>query len=152
MSSSNMSTESKAAKEQGVCFDWLKGKCKRGDQCKYKHEKPTMPAAPSPSPSRKKTPCKFFLKGTCNKGSDCPFSHEKPRKSSKDGRRRTPDSERKNSRDKGRGSDRKRSSSGSSSRRRRRNKEKDNRRKRDTALVRFRCHSSDDDASMRRCE
>eukprot|EP00971_Amphidinium_carterae_P116912 2315234-Amphidinium_carterae.1 len=52
-SNSNMSAESKAAKEQGVCFDWLKGKCKRGDQCKYKHEKPTMPAAPSPSPSRK---------------------------------------------------------------------------------------------------
>eukprot|EP00971_Amphidinium_carterae_P138543 2745135-Amphidinium_carterae.1 len=62
-----MSAESKAAKEQGVCFDWLKGKCKRGDQCKYKHEKPTLPAAPSPSPrQRSKTMCKFYLKGTCN--------------------------------------------------------------------------------------
>eukprot|EP00971_Amphidinium_carterae_P045836 901834-Amphidinium_carterae.1 len=28
-----MSAESKAAKEQGICFDWLKGNCKRGDQC-----------------------------------------------------------------------------------------------------------------------
>eukprot|EP00971_Amphidinium_carterae_P010234 202002-Amphidinium_carterae.1 len=46
----NLSEEFKRAKNQGICFDWLKGKCKRGDQCKYKHENPTpSPAAASPS-------------------------------------------------------------------------------------------------------
>eukprot|EP00971_Amphidinium_carterae_P113066 2239632-Amphidinium_carterae.1 len=147
-----MSAASKAAKEQGICFDWLKGKCKRGDQWKYKHEKPTLPAAPSPSPrQRSKTICKFYLKGTCNKGSDCPFSHEKPRKSSRDGRKRTP--ERRGSRDRkgsggrNQGSDRKRSGSGGQARQRKTSQDKGGRNRKDAAPVTLRCHSSDDDTS-----
>eukprot|EP00971_Amphidinium_carterae_P350586 6491635-Amphidinium_carterae.2 len=109
-----------------------------------------MPSAPATSPrQRSETMCKFYLKGTCNKGSDCPFSHNKNRKTSREGRKRTP--QRKGSRDRkdsgGKSSDRKRSGSGGKARQRKTSNDRKYKSKNNATPVTFRCHSSDDDNS-----
>eukprot|EP00971_Amphidinium_carterae_P269130 5339204-Amphidinium_carterae.1 len=41
------------AKRQGICYDWLQKKCKKGDSCKFKHQQPDMnrrSAAPVETP------------------------------------------------------------------------------------------------------
>ena len=45
------------------CFDFIKGKCERGDKCNYWHQ----PA------------CKAFKEGNCKYGNDCKFSHYRPK-------------------------------------------------------------------------
>ena len=45
------------------CFDFVKGKCEKGDKCNYWHQ----PA------------CKAFKEGNCKYGNDCRFSHAKPK-------------------------------------------------------------------------
>ena len=51
----------KSDADQPVCRFFLKGTCKNGDNCKYRH--PPY--------------CKFDAKGKCNKGNKCKFLHEK---------------------------------------------------------------------------
>ena len=76
----------------GICFDFQKGKCTRGDNCKYRHEKVKGGEkgkgkggkSRSPSRTRSLSPgsrqeiCKFFAAGTCRRGKDCAFKHVKP--------------------------------------------------------------------------
>jgi hypothetical protein len=47
-----------------ICSFFLRGQCKKGDDCPFRHEK------------RTKEPCKFFIAGTCRNGDACPFSHD----------------------------------------------------------------------------
>ena len=90
------------AKERGLCFDFQKGACKRGDKCTFlhEHEKPARAGSPgrdkgkgkgkkggkspkrSPSPGARtaeekaKVPCKFHARGTCSFGKECHYSHD----------------------------------------------------------------------------
>ena len=43
-----------------LCNNYLKGKCKYGDKCKYHHN----------------GPCRFFQKGSCTKGDECIFGRD----------------------------------------------------------------------------
>lgn len=52
-----------------VCRDFLKGKCQRGDECKFEH-----PEKVEESITKKKI-CFAFKKGQCNRGDRCLFSH-----------------------------------------------------------------------------
>ncbi|KAH7651303.1 CCCH zinc finger domain-containing protein [Dioscorea alata] len=49
------------------CEFYLKGRCQKGDACKFSHEA---------TPLTKSQPCKYFACNTCLKGDDCPFDHE----------------------------------------------------------------------------
>ena len=78
----------------GLCYDFQKGKCTRGDACKYRHEKSKgeekgkgkgkKGKSRSPSRTRSMSPgsrseiCRFFAAGTCRRGKDCAFKHQKP--------------------------------------------------------------------------
>ena len=42
-----------------LCKNYLKGKCDKGDACKYHHN----------------GPCHFHAKGSCKRGDDCIFQH-----------------------------------------------------------------------------
>ena len=72
------------------CFAFQQGKCQRGHNCKYRHDRGKgMGASPkpqkkgsgkstSPSPSDKSHVCSFYLKGKCTKGESCSFKHPRP--------------------------------------------------------------------------
>ncbi|KAG2230723.1 hypothetical protein INT48_004776 [Thamnidium elegans] len=53
-----------------VCSYFLKGFCKQGDACTFKHE-----GEPAPPPTLK-TVCQFFKTGSCNQGAECLYSHD----------------------------------------------------------------------------
>eukprot|EP00971_Amphidinium_carterae_P043929 864281-Amphidinium_carterae.1 len=73
------------AKRQGICYDWLQKKCKKGDSCKFKHQEPDMnkrSAAPVEMPktvdSAGKEICRYHLQGKCSRGDKCKYSHGQP--------------------------------------------------------------------------
>ena len=94
-----------AGKGGKVCFGWLKGKCTRGDKCKYPHRsasqgskgsrKSSRPSSrssssrgssrgrpPSNERKKKKKICRFFKRnGKCAKGDQCEFLHKTRSKS-----------------------------------------------------------------------
>ncbi|KAI3938568.1 hypothetical protein MKW98_016073 [Papaver atlanticum] len=49
------------------CEFYLKGRCQKGDSCKFSHDT---------TPLTKSQPCKFLALQQCLKGDDCPFDHE----------------------------------------------------------------------------
>jgi hypothetical protein len=70
--------------EVQVCQHHLKGKCTRGDKCRFSHAKPE-PIAPSPSPAGEAKAgnmkiCEHFLNNKCTRGEKCRFSHAVPKK------------------------------------------------------------------------
>jgi len=91
--------------ERGVCFDFLRGSCTLGDQCKFRHESPSLTASPSPlslsnasnTPIFEQGPksfpqqtskrqeakepkelCRNFAKGKCLRGDKCKYLHQHP--------------------------------------------------------------------------
>jgi hypothetical protein len=55
-----------------VCFDFTKGRCARGELCRYSHD----PALIAAANSRERGLCFDFLKGVCARGALCRFSHD----------------------------------------------------------------------------
>ncbi|KAI3968381.1 hypothetical protein MKW92_029297 [Papaver armeniacum] len=49
------------------CEFYLKGRCQKGDSCKFSHDI---------TPLTKSQPCKFLALQQCLKGDDCPFDHQ----------------------------------------------------------------------------
>ena len=79
------------SQEKQVCRDFLKGKCKRGDECKFLHR----PRSKSPNPPKKKiqATCNFWKLGKCQKGDKCRFLHKdlsKPPNKGDEGKPSTP--------------------------------------------------------------
>ena len=92
-----------AGKGAKVCFDWLKGKCTRGDKCKHPHRSASQGSKGSrkssrtssrssssrglsrgrpPSTEKKKKICRFFKRNSkCTKGDQCEFLHKTRSKS-----------------------------------------------------------------------
>ena len=61
-----------SSKRDRICQFYLKGHCKKGEQCPYKHERPSSAPRKDTTP-----PCREFLKkGPCTYGDNCKFSHE----------------------------------------------------------------------------
>ena len=59
----------------GVCFDFTKGRCMRGDGCRFSHD---LALASSALAASKGGVCFDYTKGVCNRGDTCRFSHELP--------------------------------------------------------------------------
>jgi hypothetical protein len=56
--------------DKSVCFDFQKGKCQRGEKCKFAHVLSSKPPSP----------CFDFQKGKCARGEKCRFAHVAPNK------------------------------------------------------------------------
>ena len=80
-----------AGKPQGICYDFQVGKCTRGKDCRYKHEKSdkgkgggkkgksrskSSGTSRSLSPGSRDQVCKFWKAGKCHRGSECTFQHQ----------------------------------------------------------------------------
>ena len=61
---------------KAVCYDFLKGKCTRGANCKFLRKN----KSPSPKPSYKQKKinkvCMYWKKGKCTRGDKCRFLHK----------------------------------------------------------------------------
>ena len=114
-----------AGKPTGICYDFQAGKCTRGKDCRYKHEKSdkgkgggkkgksrskSRGTSRSLSPGSRNQVCKFWKAGKCQRGNDCAFQHPpKPAAAStKDDKRGKSQKKKKKNKKKG---DRSRSSS-----------------------------------------
>ena len=86
-----------ASREKGICWAFLEGKCAKGKDCKFKHEKPKRDPSKKRQPSRErsesrdkstdkekkrmtkeemaKTPCRYDQQGTCRRGDKSFFKH-----------------------------------------------------------------------------
>ena len=79
-----------AGKTTGICYDFQAGKCTRGKDCRYRHEKADKgkgggkkgkPRSKSRGTSRSLSPgsrnqvCKFWKAGKCQRGNECAFQH-----------------------------------------------------------------------------
>ena len=79
-----------AGKPTGICYDFQAGKCTRGKDCRYKHEKvekgkgggkkgksrsKSRGTSRSLSPGSRNQVCKFWKAGKCQRGNDCAFQH-----------------------------------------------------------------------------
>ncbi|KAG2386840.1 hypothetical protein C9374_001875 [Naegleria lovaniensis] len=65
----DMADEAEMAKDQNVCKFFLKGQCRKGKDCQYKHiQRQTS--------KEKEVVCKHWLRGLCKKGDGCEFLHQ----------------------------------------------------------------------------
>ena len=77
-------------KPTGICYDFQAGKCTRGKDCRYRHEKAdkgkgggkkgksrskSRGDGRSLSPGSRNQVCKFWKAGKCQRGNDCAFQH-----------------------------------------------------------------------------
>ena len=77
--SSSRSSSPKSSK--AICYDFQKGKCTRGDKCKYLHKaRSQSPKTDKPNKGGKKinAVCTFWKKGKCTRGDKCRFLHCEP--------------------------------------------------------------------------
>ena len=77
--SSSRSSSPKSSK--AICYDFQKGKCTRGDKCKYLHKaRSQSPKTDKPNKGGKKinAVCTFWKKGKCTRGDKCRFLHREP--------------------------------------------------------------------------
>ena len=74
-------SKSRSPSPKGVCYDFLKGTCKRGNNCAFLHKKRSLcPKGDKPKKKINAT-CKFWKEGNCSRGDKCRFQHkdiEKP--------------------------------------------------------------------------
>ena len=67
-----------AKSSKAICYDFQKGKCTRGDKCKYLHKaRSQSPKTDKPNKGGKKinAVCTFWKKGKCTRGDKCRFLH-----------------------------------------------------------------------------
>ena len=75
------SPSSSAREAQKVCFDFLRGKCKWGDKCRFAHvntkeaREHGSSAASLEAYASSTTVCRDFQKGSCKRGESCRFVH-----------------------------------------------------------------------------
>ena len=74
--SSSRGSQGRSSSTKAVCYDFLKGKCTRGANCKFLHKN----RSPSPKPPDKQKKitkvCMYWKKGKCTRGDKCRFLHK----------------------------------------------------------------------------
>ncbi|KAF5836836.1 hypothetical protein DUNSADRAFT_5327 [Dunaliella salina] len=62
---------------KAICFDFVKGVCERGPDCRYSHDLSLIARTGRGGPQNQKTQevCHDFLRGRCDRGSACKYSH-----------------------------------------------------------------------------
>ena len=73
--------KSRTPSPKGVCYDFLKGTCKRGNNCPFLHKKRSMSRKGDKPKKKINATCKFWKEGNCTRGDKCRFQHkdiEKP--------------------------------------------------------------------------
>ena len=73
--------KSRTPSPKGVCYDFLKGTCKRGNKCPFLHKKRSLSPGGQRAPKKINKTCKFWKLGTCTKGDQCRFQHKDVEKS-----------------------------------------------------------------------
>ncbi|KAI8110810.1 hypothetical protein M9434_004384 [Picochlorum sp. BPE23] len=68
----NASSKKSVVPKEQICFDFTKGQCRRGENCKFSHDVGYIIEVNS----QEKGICFDFLKGTCTRGVMCRFSHD----------------------------------------------------------------------------
>ena len=68
--------KSRTPSPKGVCYDFLKGTCKRGKNCPFLHKKRSLSPGGQRTPKKINKTCKFWKLGTCTKGDKCRFQHK----------------------------------------------------------------------------
>ncbi|EFJ52378.1 hypothetical protein VOLCADRAFT_86752, partial [Volvox carteri f. nagariensis] len=74
---SNGAKENKGAKPNAICYDFVKGVCQRGAECRYSHDLSLiarMARGGSAQPKAGEV-CYDYLRGRCNRGATCKYSH-----------------------------------------------------------------------------
>ena len=74
-------------KRRGVCFDFQKGTCTRGDSCIYSHSNDGGGGGGG-NRTKRKGVCYDYQKGECNRGDNCIYSHDARSSTSSNGRDR----------------------------------------------------------------
>ena len=70
-------SRSRSPSPKQVCRDFQRGRCTRGDACRFLHKAKSRP--PKGSPKKINATCTFWKKGKCNQGDKCRFlHHDKP--------------------------------------------------------------------------
>ena len=70
----SLSSKSRSPSPKGVCYDFLKGTCKRGNNCAFLHKKRSLcPKGDKPKKKINAT-CKFWKEGNCSRGDKCRFN------------------------------------------------------------------------------
>ena len=66
-------------KSKGLCFDFAKGTCTRGESCRFSHDETALAAATTTGyadgPGGGPAPCYDYPKGKCTRGDTCRFAH-----------------------------------------------------------------------------
>ena len=66
---------------RGVCYDWQKGECDRGNACRFAHSEDTQEfsntneGGGNPNFGRSRGVCFDWQKGACERGDNCRFTH-----------------------------------------------------------------------------
>ncbi|KAF5336165.1 hypothetical protein D9611_006332 [Ephemerocybe angulata] len=78
-------TRSQFSGSRGACYDFSIGNCRRGDRCRFQHDRGADNGSPagsnwSGSDGTRKKPgvCYQFQEGRCTRGDYCRFSHDDP--------------------------------------------------------------------------
>lgn len=62
------------------CVYFLKGQCRNGAACPFKHDSAKNPSGPTAlpiaAPAKQSEDCYYFLHGRCAKGNQCLFLHD----------------------------------------------------------------------------
>lgn len=58
-----------------ICYDFVKGKCIRGMECRYSHDFSSILLGYPPKKKNTNVFCVDFAKGSCKRGTNCRFSH-----------------------------------------------------------------------------
>ena len=74
--SSSRESQGRSTNPRAVCYDFLKGKCTRGANCKFLHK--NRSPLPKPPDKQKKINkvCMYWKKGKCTRGDKCRFLHK----------------------------------------------------------------------------
>lgn len=61
-----------------ICYDFVKGQCTRGTQCRYSHDYLSILLGPRPVGKNPHVMCVDFARGRCARGANCRYSHGGP--------------------------------------------------------------------------
>ena len=74
--SSSRGFQGRSTSPKAVCYDFLKGKCTRGANCKFLHKNKSQSPKPPDKQKKINKVCMYWNKGKCTRGDKCRFLHK----------------------------------------------------------------------------